>query len=105
MLAAADALVADLPDGASVDLQSLAATYRARTADGDERGRAAFARAVVRRAAREDIVAAGDDPRTVAELRDEIKARNEGRDDAAKIRPAGAKRADLLDALAADDDG
>lgn len=87
------------------DVQSLVATYKARTKEKDVRGQVAFARAIVRRAR-----AAGYDPdgakalgdMTKAELEDEIDRRNEGREDDAKLSKTGNK-ADLLAALEADD--
>lgn len=39
----------------------------------------------------------------VADLTAEIDRRNEGRDEADRITPAGAKKADLIQALEADD--
>lgn len=41
---------------------------------------------------------------SVDELKDEIDKRNEGREDDAKIVPAGTKKADLVAALKADDE-
>lgn len=87
------------------DVQSLVATYRARTKAEDKRGMVAFARAIVRRAK-----LSGHDPASKAiadmlldELRAEIDRRNEGRADADLIVPDGTKKAELLAALEADD--
>lgn len=87
------------------DVQSLVATYKARTKEKDRRGQVAFARAIVRRAR-----ATGYDPdgakavadMTVAELKAEIDRRNEGREDDAKLSKSGSKD-DLIAALEADD--
>ena len=88
-------------DDMSLDLQSVAASYEARRDAGDERGRVAYARSVVRFAEREDLNPAT--MLTAKELAAEIKTRNEGRDEADRIRPVSRKREDLEAALEADD--
>lgn len=97
----ADTLVDALPEDASLDLQSLAATYRAKRDADDTRGATAYARAIVRRAASEGVSVSGE--RSMDDLRAEIASRNEGREDADLIKPAGRKKADLEAALEADD--
>ena len=87
----------------SLDLQSIAASYEHRKAAGNERAAVAHARALVRRAAKEGLAA--EKRLTVKELQAEIKARNEGRDDAAQIKPASQRRDDLQAALDADGAG
>ena len=101
----ADAIVeADLSE-ASVDLQSFAATYKAKRDAGDTRAQAAWARAVVRRADFDgvEVKGGGSNGPTVKELEAEIASRNEGRDEDDRIVPASRKKADLEQALAADD--
>lgn len=92
-------------DAMSGELQSFVATFERRDQAGSERAAHAHARAVVKRAAREGIEAPVEKPsRTVAELKDEIAARNADRDEADHIVPASTKKADLESALDADDD-
>ncbi len=103
LLDRADAISADLSDEASVDLRSFVATYRSKREDADARGSVAYARAVVRRADAEGLTVEPEHVATRDELRAEIKARNEARDAASKIKPASQSRDDLAAALDADD--
>lgn len=115
VIAWADAIadLDELPEGASVDLQSYVATYRAKRAAGDKRAATAYARAVVNRARRDGVEveaqapssssgSAGRGP-TKADLEAEIERRNKDREEAARIVPAGSTKADLQAALDADD--
>jgi hypothetical protein len=104
LIAQADAIVDGDLKGASVDLRSFSATYRAKRDAGDSRAQSAWARAVVNRAGKEGVEGKGGKARlTKAELLAEIESRNADRDDDAKIVPASEKNADLEQALAADD--
>lgn len=87
----------------SVDVQSLAATYRSRRDSDDTRAAGLFARALVNRAAREGHTVEAERAWTVQELKDEIAARNDGRDEADQIRPKSQRKADLEAAIDADD--
>jgi hypothetical protein len=101
----ADKLVdGDLSD-AHLDVQSLAATYKARRDDEDPRA-GVFARALVNRARSTGLDVDGGSSladMTVADLKAELERRNEGRDEADLIAPEGTKKADLIAALEADD--
>lgn len=107
LIAQADALLESVdPAAVDADLASLLASYR--SVQGSP---AAWitARAVVRCADRLGVVpdagagAKALDAMTAAELKDELERRNEGRDEDARIVPESTKKADLLAALAADD--
>ena len=102
----ADALLKSDLSEAHGDVQSLAATYKARSEAGDDRHAATFARALVNRARSTGLDVDGGKTLadlTVAELKAEVERRNEGREDDALIVPEGTKKADLLAALEADD--
>lgn len=90
-------------DEVSGDLSSAIASFEHRLANGSDRAAFAHARAVVRLAEREGHTVGDTKPATVADLRAEVARRNEGRAEADLIRPAGAKKADLEQALADDD--
>lgn len=100
----ADALASSDLSEAHVDIQSLAASYRARRESGDERAAFIHGRSLLRRAARAGMDVSGSEELTVDELKAEIKRRNEGRDDDAKIKPASQRKADLQAALREDDE-
>ena len=91
-------------DDVHPDIAGLMAGYKYRRDGGDERGAYVFARSLLKRAARAGLDV-GDPVAelTVAELKDEIARRNEGRAEDEQIRPEGSKKADLQAALAADD--
>lgn len=98
----ADALLdSDLSD-AHLDVQSLAAVYKARR-DEEDRRAPVFARALVKRARSAGVDLGGSKDLTVAELKAEIASRNEGREESDLIVPDGKTKAALVAALEADD--
>ena len=107
VVARADALLESIdPATAHPDLAQLLASYRSRKDAGDP-ALWIHGRALVRCADRvgaEPAAPAGPyDGQSVKDLKSEIATRNEGRDDVDLIAPTGAKKADLVAALVADD--
>lgn len=107
-IAQADALVASDLSDAHVDVQSLAATYKARKGG---RGAQAFARALVRRAGSAGVkIPSATAKMSKAQLEAEVERRNRGRADDALIVPTGTgsngnvTKDDLEAALKADDE-
>lgn len=99
----ADALLDDVKlSDLSIDVQSYAATYVAKRDEGDTRAATAWARALVRRAAREGHSAKVE--RSAAELKAEIDRRNEDREEGDQIKPDGRSKAAMQAALDADDE-
>lgn len=101
-LAQADDLVSSDLSEAHLDVQSLAATFKARRKAKDPKA-AIFARALVKRAVGTGLEVKAAKPSTIPELKAEIERRNEGREEADLIVPEGTRKADLEAALAADD--
>ena len=85
----------------SPHLRSLVVSYKRRRDAEETRAAATFAKALLVRAEREGLVVAKE--ATIADLRAAIASRNEGRDEADLIKPAGRSKADLQAALDADD--
>lgn len=101
-IAQADALLKSDLSEAHVDVQSLAKSYERRK--DDKRRAHVFARALVNRARSAGVdVPDGSDALTVTDLKAEIKRRNEGRDEADRLKVSGTKD-ELLAALKADDE-